>query len=201
MISKLSFNVLVMLLISGCATIQDVNLARMHINNVWRSEDQKIKLDIGTKTFDASYDMTYEAVIRTLLKLGFLIEKQKTEAGVIYAIAQAPTPLSEAEWNEVKMVEEPKTKKMASQYLGLSSIFAGLHTDGVEVHVLSFIQPADKGTRVSFEYILLDHKAEAMGLNPKTYAPPTAARIGTVKAFKELDQQMLLLNKSSLKNK
>ena len=199
MIFKLLIIAVSILLSLGCATIQDVNLARMHINNVWKSEDQKIKMDIGTKILDAPYDLTYEAVIKTLIRLGFSIEKHKTDTGVIYAIAQAPTPLSEAEWDEVKRTEEPKTKKMASPYLGLSSIFAGLHTDGVEVHIITFIESVEKGTRVSFDYILLDHKAEAMGLNPKTYAPPTAARIGTIKAFKELDEQMLLLDKGALK--
>jgi len=189
------------ILLSGCATLQDVHMARMHINQVWKAENQKINMDIGTITVDSKPEIVYEAIIKTLVKVGFSIEKGKEQVGVIYAVAQAPTPLSDEEWEEVKKIEEPKTKKIASKYLGLSSIFAGLHTDGVQIHIISFIKPTYNGTQVSFEYVLYDYKAKAMGLDPNTYAPPLAAKMGTVKVLKEFNEQLRLIENERNKKK
>jgi len=175
---------------SGCATMPELNNAMIRIDNAWKQKNDDLRREIGTASIDATTDEAFDATLSTFRKLGLSIQQEDREQGLIFGVAPAPTPLTEAEWQEAKKIDGPGMRKIAGETLPISSLFFMLHTDQVEINVLAAIAPLSRGAEVSFQYTMVDHKVLNMGLHAAENPPPTAAKIGMIKAWKEFEVEL-----------
>jgi hypothetical protein len=176
--------------VSGCATLDEMNHVLQKVDSNWSAKNRETTKAFGSKIFDAEPDKAYLALEKTIKALGFKIKERNPQKRYILAQAPAPVPLSDKEWATVEDVEEPIMQSMASDTLPITSLLFFLHTDGVEIHVNGTVTRETLGTRVKFDYTMIDRKVMAMGLTPVQTPPPTAVRIGLVKAWTEFERQL-----------
>jgi hypothetical protein len=190
---KLTSILSAILLISGCATFEEVNYVLQKVDTNWSAKNNEINNAFGSKVFDANKEDAFNALVKTVEELGFTITENDRETGYILAQAAAPIPLTEEEWQTVVDVEQPGMRSLASDTLPISSFFLSLHTDGVEIHVNGSVAKEAIGSRVKFDYTMIDNKVMEMGFTPVQTPPPTAVRVGLVKAWAEYEKQLALL--------
>ena len=179
----------------GCATASEINAVIEEIDTIWKEKNDKIKQEIGTVIVEATVDESFDAMLNTFMTLGFTIKEQSRRYGSIRGVGPAPLPLTEAEWQEVKKLDEPEAKAIIARTMPISSLFSGLHTDEVEVHFLARVESAGSETSVSVDYTIVDHKMLNLGLRAGENPGPETARKALLKAWAEFDRQLDLVRK------
>jgi hypothetical protein len=165
-----------LLTISGCMSAGDINSIIGDIDHHWKLENNSIKDKLASKQFKISPDIAFKALIRSVEKLNFVIKDLQDKDKMIHAVAAAPSPLTDSEWEEIKEIEEPKMKKIASKNAPISSMFFSLHTDEVEIHVIGLVKPVYDGSEVILEFTMVDNKMKNMGLIGGEEPPPLVLR-------------------------
>lgn len=191
MIRRFCFLVIFSATLSGCASLQEIDQVLREVRREWKVQNDQLRREMGSRIVQATSGQVYEAALSTVNNLGFSITDQNREKGFVFAVAPAPLPLTDAEWEKVKEIDEPPTKKIAARTLPFSSIFFALHVDRVEVNIVVALLPVDdNNVKVSFDFTTVDHKALDLGLTANEEPSPTAARVGLAKAWKEFETQL-----------
>lgn len=182
--------VVVLVICAGCVmpSHQQIQLAMNHTNRVWKAENQQFIREHGSRYFSVPTKTAFTAVLSTLNSLGFSIEDENRENGTIYAIAQAPSPLTDEEWSKAKTLDEPQFQEICSKYVGHWASRAKLHTDGVEIHVIVAVLKKDTGSVVGFQFTMVDHKLSGMGYTPVKSTPPNVTKLALYKAWLYLEK-------------
>ena len=189
--------VILSLLCMSCATptYQQIQMSLDHTNRVWKAENQGFIREHGSRYFDLPPATTYAVALSTLNRLGFAIEREDRKGGTIYAVAQAPSPLTDEEWEKARELDEPQFKKICSAYIGHWSSEAKLHVDGVEIQVIVAVLPKDSGSVVGFRFQMMDHKLSMRGYRPVTAPPPNVTKLAVYKAWLYFDKAIRSLPK------
>ena len=81
-------------------------------------------------------------------------------------------------------------QELVRETLPITSYFFTLHTDEVEIHVAATVTRVEGGTKVEFQYALVDHMALNLGFRAVDAPPPTAVRIGLIKTWVEFEKNL-----------
>ena len=195
--NKILLILIIMALLPACASLTEINMAQHEIDRVWKVKNDKIRQELGSALVDATPEEAFDALANTVEALGFTISEQNRDTGHLFAVAPAPKPLNEEEWEEGRKVDEPEAKAIFAKTMPVTSLFVFLHTDEVEIHILATVLPVETGTKISFEYTIVDHKALNMGVYAPKNPPPSLARIGLIKTWKVFERQLNLVQSKS----
>lgn len=176
--------------VSGCASRPEINAAIRTVDRIWAAENQKLKRDQGTRLIRARKKLVVRAMKSTLNELGFSIRKYDRAAGLIYAVAAAPAPLTQEEWKKVSIFDESRMKEIVARTIPITSTFFQLHTDGVDVHLIVGITKHKRGSMVSFDYSVEDHKTREMGFVTMKHPGPKTAALAVEKAWRSLEVEL-----------
>ena len=175
----------VIVLISGCATVGEINSGFRKIDRMWALEYQKTEDLYRYRVIDAPYDIVYSQVKMTFLDLSMPLIVRDYNKGILIAENEAPKPLTQEEWIKVKKEESPKTKAEAGWLFYLPDDPSG-YIVTVKAKLL------DKGdkTLVLLDYRMKNPEHEEMGFEPSEYAPPLAVQLGSIKFWNALKQRL-----------
>ena len=172
-------------LFSGCVTVPEVNQSFRRIDRVWALEYQKMESSVRIRAIDDDFMTVMKAVRETFLELGMPINELKLESGVISAICDAPTPLTDTEWLAVVKAEKDRVREIGGWYMSLSEKPAGY-----VLTVKAKVKRLREGSLVILDYSLSHPEYSSMGFEPSKYAPPAAVRIGSFKFWALLEQRI-----------
>lgn len=190
MIKRFILVVVIGVLGSGCATMPELNAAMVRLDGVWKQQNEELRRELGTAAVDATTDESFDALLNTLETLGFSIKNKDRKNGLVHGVGAAPLPLTEEEWHKAKEADGPAMREIVGQTLPLTSLLFFLHTDEVEINVLAHVRPLSRGSEISFQYTMVDHKVLNMGLHAAENPGPTAAKAGMIKAWKEFEKEL-----------
>jgi hypothetical protein len=176
--------------VGGCATQTDASAALRDVNTEWRRQNSDIKRTQSTRAYDVSAERAYQAINNAFRALGFQVRELDRRNGLVFAVSMLPTPLTAEEWEDVRRIEEPEAKRVMARRIPISSMFAYLHTDEVEVHALGAVLVKGGRAEVSFEFTVVDHLALDMGFEANQELAPTATRRILEKLWRDLDRQL-----------
>ena len=165
-----------LLLLSGCASIADLNDRSRRIEREWMLEYQKGEDELRFRVVEAPAIVVYEEMRRTLIDLGLPIVRESFANGVLVAENNAPSPLTKEEWLEVKRKEDPQMKDLGGDQLVLPA-----DPSNFVITLLAVVRGVGDISVVHLEYELDSPKYRRMGLLLSRKAPPSAVRIASQK--------------------
>jgi hypothetical protein len=174
-----------LIVLSGCVSIGDVNQAIGRIDRVWQLEYQRTEDEFRYRVIEADYQTTYQGVKRTFLDLGMAIQSGNPDSGLVVAEATAPTPLSREEWKEVARIENPRSKEIGGWFLELRG-----DPKNYIVTLGAGLKSVSGKTFVLLEYSLDNPQMRGMGIRPSKYAPPLAVQLGCAKFWNRLTDNL-----------
>ena len=110
---------LALLTLQGCMSIPEINSKMRQIDVAWELESQKLEDSHRIRALNVSKGQTMEILKKVFLDLGMPLDTYSASTGKIETISVAPTPLSKAEWVEIRKIENPKMQDIAGAFFYL----------------------------------------------------------------------------------
>jgi len=170
--------------LSGCITINDINQDLRKVDEVWLSEINKLPKSLLKRTINAPYNLAFLAVKKTFMSLNMPITKESSDKGFILSRNKSPNPLTPAQWDEVREMENDKLSEISWM------ISIAEEPDEQYVTIKAAIKELNDQSTISLSYYLDAPKMEDMGLVPMTQAPPHAVKLLANIFWKELDHNL-----------
>jgi hypothetical protein len=167
---------LLLLFLSGCTSIAELNDRSRRIEREWMLEYQKGEDELRFRVVEAPAIVVYEEMRRTIIDLGLPIVRESFADGVLLAENNAPSPLTKEEWLEVKRKEDPQMKDIGGSLLVLPE-----DPSNFVITLLAVVKGFGDISVVHLEYELDSPKYRRMGLLLSRKAPPSAVRIASQK--------------------
>ena len=179
---KIISNVILLGLVSGCVSMQQLQSGMDEIDSFWGVTNQKIFSSQGTRNYPNKVIDCWDAANKSAIQLGFTI-LEKNDNTTLTARALTPAPFTVDEYKAIRVIEEPMMQAIAANHVGkFYSNFYYLDEGGkfyvtVKVHIIPEI--GDKSSvQVSFR---IDPKEDIKGFVYGHNAPPESMRKGLEK--------------------
>lgn len=180
----------VALVLNGCASVPEVNAGFRRVDYAWDLDYQRTGEELRYRVIDAPYADVYSAARETFLELGMPLMAQSSVEGKLVARNTAPTPLTLAEWQEVKKIEEPRMKEIGGWYFFLAE-----DPKQYIVTVLALVRSIGDGkTYIGLDYELDAPEYRAKGFEVTKKAPPSAVKIASLKFWIALNAKLAAKN-------
>jgi hypothetical protein len=176
-------------MISGCASIPEINTSFRKIDRAWQLEYQETEDAFRHRVIDAPYRTVYAQVKKTFLDLAMPIQKADVKEGIIVVENEAPHPLTHEEWKRVVKVENPRVKALGGWMFSLRD-----EPKGYIVTVRAGLRAIGDKTFVLLDYKLDMPKYREMGITPSEHAPPLAVQLGAAKFWAQLKSNLEKIN-------
>ncbi len=183
--SRLIIGLLMLLTLTGCVSIDGMNSKFREVDNVWTIENQKLDAKYYHRTVDATYEVTFDAVIKTFNDLGLPVNKSSFEKGYVITRNAAPKPLSKEQWAEVREIENPKVKEISWM------VEIQKNPKDQFVTIKASIENHGNQTDVNLDYYLDAPKYEDMGMIPPRQAPPHAVKLVSKMFWDKFEKNIL----------
>jgi hypothetical protein len=165
----------------GCMSIEGMNTDLAKIDQAWEV-DNKAAIAQRSHLVNADYKTTFKAVEKTLNDLHMDVVKVSTDKGFIMSKNEAPTPLTIAQWQQVRTVENPRMSNVAGWMYSLAE-----DPKGQYVNTKVSIQSTENKSTINLSYYINVPKYDDMGLiTPKNVAP-LAEKMACEIFWKQLD--------------
>jgi hypothetical protein len=176
---------IIVVVLSGCVSMGDINNAFRDVDAAWEKENKK-QAERLYREVDSNYKSTFDAVEKTFNNLNMPIVKSSTDKGYIMSRTDAPKPLSNAQWAEVREIENPKLKNI--------SWMLTLEEDPSDyiVTIGAQITKSKHKMEVTLNYYLEMPKYEDMGYIPSQQIPPHALVLMSDMFWKEFHKNIKL---------
>ena len=191
-IARMVFNVILLVLISGCISMQQMQNGMDEIDLFWGEANQKIISSKGARTYPNKTLDCWYAAKESAIQLGFTITEESNNS-IFTAQALTPTPFTVDEYKTIKAIEEPMMQAIAANHVGkFYSNFYYLDEGGkfyvtIKVHITPEIE--DKSSvRVSFR---IDPKEDIKGFVYGHNPPPEAIRKGFEKWWYAFESNLI----------
>ena len=183
-------------LLSGCATVEEVNRAIFAIEVAWQREVEEIRRKDGLRYYPVPDEAAFSAMERTLQNLGMLIQSSDAKSGTLIAVSLAPRPLSDEEWQEVESVEQARMTELAVAEIGWAGNLILLKPDAYRLKFGAAVTGSERGSEIGMIARIEVIKPRPYMTN--TYPPPHAARLGIKKIWAAFQEE---LSRRGLSNK
>lgn len=177
-------------LISGCISMQQMQSGIDEIDSFWGEVNQKILSANASRVYSNEIEQCMEAAKKTATQLGFTIIEESE--GFLTIRALTPTPFTKDEYRAIKDIEEPMMQAMAANHVGkFYSAFFTLDDKGI------FYITATVGMKKSFSdkthvriEFKLHPKKEPKGYIYGTNPPPESVRKGLDKWWNTFESNL-----------
>lgn len=116
-IARMAFIVILLVLISGCASMQQMQNGIDEINSFWGKANQKIISSKGTRIYPNKAIDCWNAAKESAVQLGFTITEESNNS-ILTAQALTPIPFTVDEYKAIKTIEEPMMQAIAANHVG-----------------------------------------------------------------------------------
>ena len=192
-IARTIFNVILLGIVSGCVSMQQMQNGMDEIDLFWGEVNQKIISSKGSKVYSKEVSKCLDAAKKTALQLGFSITEESNNSLILRALT--PAPFTKDEYRDIKDIEEPMMQAMVANHVGkfYSKLFTiddkGLFYIIVKINISQ--NSAYDGSLVQITFQLYpknddDMKGFVYGLNP----PPEAVRKGLDKWWNAFESNL-----------
>lgn len=177
------------LLLAGCVTASQHNMAIANIDAYWKEKNDKVVATEGRRIVQATQREAFIAAQRAAQRLGMIVEDQDRATGFLLASSVAPTPLTQDEWKIVQENDTDEMRKVVGETIGAASWFVDLDPTGKEVLANVLVNEAAEGTEVSLAIRLRSTRA-TVDRDRRLQPPPTAMRIGLEKFWQVFEEEI-----------
>ena len=174
------------LLIAGCISLDSVNAKFRDVDTVWLVDNQQFIGEHFPYNVNADFQTTFDALKQAFWDLNMPIDKESPEDGYFLSRNKAPSPLSAAQWEEVRQVENPRLKEIAGWMMKLPEKSVGYF-----VTVKAMVKSRGESAEVSFDYYMEMPEYEDMGLIPSKQVAPHALKLVSEMIIAKLDENVL----------
>ena len=150
--------------------------------------ESKLEDSYRVRALNVSKSQTMEILKKVFLNLGMPLNTYAKSSGVIETISVAPTPLTKAEWMEIRKIENPKIKKIAGTLFYLPE-----NPDEYFLIVRAKVVGNDSVSVVRLDYELRSPEYAAMGVLATRRAPPMAVQLGSMKIWAGVNDELKAL--------
>ena len=179
---------LALLTLQGCMSIPEINSKMRQIDVAWELESQKLEDSHRIRALNVSKGQTMEILKKVFLDLGMPLDTYSASTGKIETISVAPTPLSKAEWVEIRKIENPKMQDIAGAFFYLPE-----NPDKYFLIVRAKVVGNDSVSVVRLDYELRNPEYAAQGIIATRRAPPLAVQLGSMKIWAGVNDQLKAL--------
>jgi hypothetical protein len=109
-------SIVLLVLISGCASMEQMQNGMDEIDSFWGEVNQKIISSNGGRVYSKELDQCFDAARKTAIQLGFTIKEENSTS--LTVIALTPTPFTKDEYKAIKAIEEPMMQAIAANHVG-----------------------------------------------------------------------------------
>lgn len=180
----------------GCASMQQLQGAMYDINSFWGTTNTKYVDKYGSKQYDIPKEDCEEILLDVFADLGMVNTATYSNSVPVRHVFRSPAPgiLTEAEFDEVKRVEEPMMQAIAAKKVGdFTSGMFYLTTDDFEIIIYAEVGNGSENLQLddNTSKVSLDFKMEYM--KPDKYnlygdqPPPEAVKLSLQKIWEILD--------------
>ncbi|MDV6348610.1 hypothetical protein R2083_13895 [Nitrosomonas sp. Is35] len=191
---RIIFNVILLGIVSGCVSMQQMQSGMDEINSFWGEANQKIISSKGTRIYPNKAIDCWIAAKESAIQLGFTVIEESNNS-ILTAQALTPIPFTVDEYKAIKAIEEPMMQAIAANHVGkFYSNFYYLDEGGkfyVTIKVQITPEADDKSSvRVTFR---IDPTEEIKGYsfiyghNP----PPESVRKGLEKWWHTFERNLI----------
>ncbi|HYA47613.1 MAG TPA: hypothetical protein VEF92_08690 [Burkholderiales bacterium] len=178
--------------LSGCASDQEKHDAIVAVNEEFRSQYEAILAKKGARVYSLKHDDAFNAMSKALGDLGMQSESLDLSLGLMSFVAQAPTPLSAADWRATERADLPKLRKIVEPYIGwFLTHFIKFEPQGLQnVITATILDSPESGVQVSLTMRMREIEPPRSGMPRRDYPPPTGMRIGIDKVWARFDYEI-----------
>ncbi|MEJ1384468.1 MAG: hypothetical protein RPV21_08845 [Candidatus Sedimenticola sp. (ex Thyasira tokunagai)] len=190
---------ILLLMISGipsCVNIPKIQEAMDTIDDTWRVSNNDLARTYGTRTYGISKTDAFRAMIISLTELGFAIKNQDHRTGIILAEAPIPNPLTKAEWQAIKKVEEPQMQKIAAPIVGDSTAQLFILADNHFTIVANAIFLERKNDLEISLRFNMEYTGSGNVVSYGQQPPPTAVESGIKKVWNTFEKTAFIQEKT-----
>ncbi len=180
-----------LVLSAGCASMQQLQSGMDEIDSFWGETNAKILAERGMRVYSAEQTRCWDAAKKTANQMGFTITEEIANSGLLTAKASAPLPFTDAEFKDIKKIEEPMMQAVAANHVGgFTSSFFILEPKHNDVIVKVHVTPeGSNSTRVQLTF-QLDYKGPNIGVIVGHNPPPEAVRKGLDKWWSAYEKNL-----------
>ena len=163
---------------------------------MWGLENKKLLKTLGVKYFKISKTVAFNALTMTFSELGMTIENADKETGIMYATAQAPTPLTPTEWSQVKKIEEPRLRAIARKSVDpISASLWTLNPSNRLIRVNAIIIERKNDVQIQLNFSMI-YTGQSYGILYGKEVPTKAVEMGGRKFWDAFERAVLIQGKT-----
>ena len=179
---------LALLTLQGCISIPEINSKMRQIDVAWELESQKLEDSHRIRALNVSKSQTMEILKKVFLDLDMPLDTYSTASGEIKTISVAPTPLTKAEWMEIRKIENPKMQEIAGTFFYLPE-----NPDKYFLIIRAKVVGNTSVSVVRLDYELRNPEYAAQGIIATRRAPPLAVQSGSMKIWAGVNDELKAL--------
>lgn len=174
-------------LLSCIATLSGCASGLKNLDAEWETENQSIQNVLGVKTYDISKDKAMNAMLVAFQRLDLMVENSDFKTGVIIATANAPKPLTHAEFERVKAIEDSRARKHVLFFVWNLSDFKSKFN--------AVFLGSDDEVQISLR-ANLNFNGDRGSFVPITEFPPEGLKIAFTKIWNEFEKVAFIQDKT-----
>ena len=179
-------SLVLVIVLTGCVSIQDINSGYYRIGKTWQLENQRNEDEYRYRVIESDPITVFEATKKTFLALGMPVQSSDLEAGVLFAENVAPAPLTQEEWLEVKRIESPRLKEIGGQLFSFPE-----KPKAFVITVRAQVKPLKGGNvLIIVDHVMSSAEYKRIGVQVTPHAPPSAVKFGSAKFWNQLDKEI-----------
>lgn len=180
-----------LVIISGCVSMQQMQNGMDEIDSFWGEVNHKIISSNGSRVYSKELDQCLDAARKTVIQLGFTIKEENNTS--ITAIALTPAPFTKDEYKAIKAIEEPMMQAIAANHVG--KFYSNIYVldKGGEFYVTTKVNITPEKVKnktlvqISFR---IDPKEEIKGFIYGHNPPPESVRKGLDKLWNAFESNL-----------
>lgn len=180
-------------LLPGCANrtkiVKDINYTLEIVDKQWEKENASLRADFGDRTFFYDKLVCFRATSKALNNLGFIVVDRDFDNGFINGKAFAPAPFNKEEWEFIRSYELKRMKEEADKVRPNITKYLMMPIKKIASQLTVSLREEGGGTTISLFPSIVDRN-DTKGFYPMKYAPPTAAKLGMDKFWRELEKEL-----------
>jgi hypothetical protein len=178
------------LLLAGCVSQETKRDAINDVNVEFKAQYEAVLAKSGTRLFDATPDVGFDAVNAALTRLGLVIEQRSRALGFLSAEAPAPRPLDRAEWDRAAAADLPQARSILSRHIGALSAMFNFEPEGLDTVITATVIEVRGRSEISLTMRMREVAPPKQDLPRREYPPPTAVQAGLDKIWGVVDREI-----------
>jgi hypothetical protein len=175
---------------AGCVSDQEKIAAIQDVNEILRTDYERILAEDGTHTYNVPRDQAFDAMRVAFGRLGMLVADQSPDLGYLSVYAPAPRPITEDEWRQAANADLPEVRAIVVKRVGWIGNFFQFEPQGLDIVITATAFQVRGGTSISLTMRMREVAPPKTGYPRREYAPPTGVRMGLHTIWDAIEREL-----------